>query len=392
MEVKALYADNSSCQVKILHIITGLSVGGAEVMLCNLLSKTNRLHFKPIVISLMDGGILGDRIKALDIPVYSIGMNPGIPKPGAIWRLIRTVSYLKPDLIQGWMYHGNLAAQLASMFCSGRIPILWGIHHSINSLNSEKRMTAEIIKFSAITSKFAKKIIYVSQNSKIQHEAIKYNCNNSCVIPNGFDTSLFQPSLEARLSLRSELNLPSKSFLIGLICRYHPMKDHANFLKAAALLLNKFPDVHFILVGSKVDRENSTLNKLINDLEIFNRVHLLGQRKDMPRVTAALDILTSASAYGEAFPLAIGEAMSCGVPCVVTDIGDSAWIVSDTGRVVPPKNSEALANTWQELIVLGSEGRKALGQTARSRIIKSFSLESVVSKYEELYASLPISN
>jgi glycosyltransferase involved in cell wall biosynthesis len=371
-----------------IHIITGLSVGGAERMLYNLLSKINRLCFQPIVVSLMDRGTLGDRIEALGIPVYTIGMKRGMPTPVVLWRLLHTVHHLKGDLIQGWMYHGNLAAQLAGLFSFKKIPVLWGIHHSIHSLKSEKRMTAEIIKFSAKTSKLTEKIIYVSSNSKMQHEAIDYCRENSCIIPNGFDTSLFKPSFEARLNLRSELGLSNESFLIGLIGRYHPMKDHANFLRAAALLLKDFPDVHFVLVGSKVEQQNPILYQLIQDLGIFHQVHLLGERSDMPHLIAALDIVTSASAYGEAFPLVIGEAMSCGVPCVVTDVGDSAQIVGDTGRVVPPRNSEALANAWQELILLDIENKQALGKAARIRIIESFSLETVVAQYEKLYESV----
>ena len=163
------------------------------------------------------------------------------------------------------------------------------------------------------------------------------------------------------------------------------MKDHANFLRAAALLLKEFPDVHFILIGSGVDRENQVLHQLIQDLGLFNRIHLLGERSDMPCLTTALDIATSASAYGEAFPLVVGEAMSCEVPCAVTDVGDSAWIIGNTGRVVPPRDSEALANAWKDLIELGAKGREALGKAARARIIEHFSLDAVVAQYERLY-------
>jgi glycosyltransferase involved in cell wall biosynthesis len=374
--------------MKILYVITGLSTGGAEMMLYKLLSKLDRNRFAPVVVSLMDRGTFGDRIEALGIPIYTIGMKQGgIPTPAAISRLIGTVRQLKPDLIQGWMYHGNLAAQLARVFLSPKIPVLWSIHYSLDSLASDKKMTQAIIRFSSIISPYTDQIVFVSKNSKLQHEALGYCSENSCIIPNGFDTSLFKPSIEARRTIRAELGLPEESFLIGLIARYHPMKNHANFLRAAALLLKEFPNVHFILVGSEVDRENQVLHKLIQDLGLFNRIHLLEERRDMPRLAAALDIASLSSAYGEAFPMVIGEAMSCGVPCAVTDVGDSAWIVGNTGRIVPPRDSEALANAWKELIELGAEGREALGKAARARIIEHFSLDSVVAKYETLYES-----
>jgi glycosyltransferase involved in cell wall biosynthesis len=377
---------NTSKRIVILHIITGLSTGGAERMLYSLLSKINRLRFQPIVVSLMDRGSYGDRIEALSIPVYTINMRQGMPPtPDVIWRLARVVHQIKPDLIQGWMYHGNLAAQLAHLFSKKQSTSLWSIHHSISSLKNEKKMTSAIIKWCASLSKLPSKIIFVSKTSKLQHEALGYCSKNNHILPNGFDTSVFTSSVEAKLSVREELSLPEDSLLIGLFGRYHPMKDHANFIQAAALLLKDYSDIRFLLAGTDINQDNQGLYQLIQDLGLCHQIHLLGERNDMPRLTAALDVATSSSAYGEAFPMVIGEAMSSGVPCVVTDVGDSPWIVGNTGRVVPPKQPEALASAWKDLIVLGSDGRHALGQAARSRILQSFSLEKVVAQYENLY-------
>ncbi len=373
--------------MKIVHIITGLSVGGAEMMLYNLLSRTHRDRFYPIVVSLMDRGTLGDRILALDIPVYSLGMQPGmLPTPDILWKLIRTLRHLQPDLIQGWMYHGNLAAQFASRFFTPKVPVIWGIHHSIAQLDAEKQMTQVIIKLSAKISQLPKHVVFVSQTSRAQHAAVGYCQRNSCVIPNGFDTTLFQPAWETRTKVRSTLGLATDTLLIGLFCRYHPMKDHANFLRAAALLSKNYPNVHFLLAGTDVTPANQELQRLIGNLGLSQQVHLLGERSDIPYLMSALDIATLASAYGEAFPLVIGEAMACGVPCVVTDVGDSKWIVGDTGKVIPPKNSQALADAWQELITIGTIARTALGKAARARIQQNFALDTVVAQYQALYA------
>ncbi len=374
--------------MKVVYIITDLSTGGAQIMLYKLLSRMSRERFTPVVVSLMDRGTMGDRIEALDVPVYAIDMKHGTPAISAMWRLIRTVRQLKPDLIQGWMYHANLAAQVASNFCHQKVPVTWCIQCSIYSLAFEKKMTASIIRLCAYLSKFAIQVVHVSRISQKQHEALGYCRENSCVIPNGVDTLLFTASVEAKAKLCSELGLPEQALFIGLMARYHPMKDQANFLKAAALLLKAYPDVHFILAGQGVDRQNEVLTQLIRELGIAQQTHLLGERHDIPRLTAALDIASLSSAYGEGFSLALGEAMSCGVPCVVTDIGDSAWMVDSTGRVVPPRNPEALANAWKELIDLGAEGRATLGQAARARAIAHFSLDSVVDQYEALYESV----
>jgi len=371
--------------MRIVHIITGLSAGGAEMMLYNLLSRTHRDRFYPIVVSLMDRGMLGDRISVLDIPVYTLGMQPGkLPTPDILWKLIRTLRQLQPNFIQGWMYHGNLAAYFASRFFAPKVPVVWGIHHSIAQLDAEKQMTQAIVKLSAKISHSPKKVVFVSQTSKAQHEAIGYCQQNSCVIPNGFDTTRFQPSSQARSEVRTTLGLAADTLLIGLFCRYHPMKDHANFFHAAALLTKKYANVHFLLAGTDVTLANQDLQQLIRIER--SQVHLLGERSDIPQLMAALDIATLASAYGEAFPLVVGEAMACSVPCVVTDVGDSKWIVGDTGKVVPPKNPQALADAWQALIEIGSSKRTALGKAARTRIQENFALDPIVAQYQALYA------
>jgi glycosyltransferase involved in cell wall biosynthesis len=180
------------------------------------------------------------------------------------------------------------------------------------------------------------------------------------------------------------LKVAQDSFLIGLIGRYHPVKDHDNFLKAAALLLKTHPDTQFVLCGKQVDSKNRSLGELIHNLQITEQVHLLGERHDIPRITAALDVSASSSRT-EGFPNVIGEAMSSGVPCVATDVSDLAVILGETGRIVPPGNPVALATALAELIEIGPEGRAALGARARSRIVAHYSLDEEVAQYETIY-------
>lgn len=370
--------------MKILHVITGLSTGGAEMMLYKLLSSINRERFEPVVISLMDRGTLGDRIEALGIPVHSMGLKLGKSTPLSIGCLIRTLHQLQPDLIQGWMIHGNLAAQLASLFMPKKVPILWNIRHSALSKSDASRATLLLIKLLSYLSHLPTRIIYNSKVGACDHEKIGYNPDKMQVIPNGFDTKLFTTSLEARRRFRVELGLSEDAFIIGLIGRFHPMKDHSNFLQAAKTLLAIKPGVQFVFAGKGVDWDNPLLQRLILELELSNQVHLLGERSDIPYITAALDIATCAS-YGEGFPNVIGEAMSCGVPCVVTDVGDSAWIVGNTGQVVQPRNPEALCAGWLKLMEMGVEARHNLGARARQRIEDLFSIESIAQQYEQLY-------
>jgi glycosyltransferase involved in cell wall biosynthesis len=372
-------------RIKTLHIINDLSVGGAEMMLYKLLSRIDRERFDPAVVSLIDRGKLRDSIEALGIPVFTARMKSGRPTPASILRLLRVTRQLKPDLIHGWMYHSCVAGQLANSFSTRKAPILWGIHCSDICSATEKKMTLAMIKLCGSLSRLPARIIFVSQSSLSEHERSGYHVEKSCVLPNGIDTQLFTPSAASALAVRLELGLPEKAFLIGLVGRYHPMKDHASFLRAAAILSKEYPDVHFLLIGRGVEADNKSLTGAIQQSGLRERIHLLGERLDTPRLSAALDIFTLSSSYGESFPNVIGEAMACGVPCVVTDVGDASWIVGATGRVVARRDPEALANGWRELIALGEKGRKELGRAARLRVIERFPLEAVVAQYESLY-------
>ncbi len=377
---------------KILFISTGLGTGGAEMMLYKLLSGIDRSRFDPVVVSLIKTDFFGDqifnRITALNIPVHSLELNPGKFSIQKLFELLELVRQQQPAIIQGWMYHANLAAQLASFFTFKSIPTIWNIRHSLYSLDYEKKGTAMVIRLLSQLSNFPAKIIYNSQIGGTQHEKVGYKSHKTIVIPNGFDINLFKPSSENRHNLRQELGLPQDAFLIGRICRYHLMKDHESFLRAAAILLQDFPELHFVLAGTNVDQDNSHLTELLQELNIGDRVHLLGERKDVPYLTSALNIATSSSYFGEAFPNVVGEAMACEVPCVVTDVGDSALIVGETGKVVPPKNPQALADGCRELISLDIAAREALGKKARQKVIDLYSLESIIAQYEELYQSV----
>jgi len=362
-----------------------LHAEGAQTMLYNLLSRMERSRFEPSVVSLSNRGILADKLARISVPVYPIDMKPSHPTLGAVIRLVRKIRQIKPDVIQGWMYHGNLAAQLGAALAPMPVPVLWNIRGSHYRLKDEKPLTAATIWMNARLSAWPAKIINNSAASALGHEQkLGYRADKRVIIPNGFDTSLFVPSAEARRSVRGELGLNDDAFLIGLVARFDPLKDHLGFLNAAAILLRKDPNIHFVLAGRGVDKTNSVISEAVARLGFEKQLHLLGDRSDIPRLLSAVDIATLSS-YSEGFPNVIGEAMSCEVPCVVTDVGDTAWLVGDTGFVVSPRDPNALAAAWHELIVLGAEDRRKLGQRARKRIIDNFSIDHIARQYEAIY-------
>lgn len=292
-------------------------------------------------------------------------------------------------MVQGWMYHANLAATVAAV--PSRVPVIWSIHHSLHQVGEEKPLTRAVMRCGAYLSRLADRIVYVSQASAQQHEASGYRGDRRIVIPNGFDCRQFRHVNGSRVALRHELGSSERTPLIGMVGRYHPAKDHRTFLEAASLLLeatrNEEPRPEFVLVGSGVDGSNDELASRIDRLGIRDAVHLLGERTDLPQIYSALDVFTSSSS-GEAFPLVVGEAMACGVPSVVTDVGDCAAVVGDSGLAVPAQDPKALKLGWEKVLQMNVDQRVQLGDRARSRVLEEYTLDAISERYASLYLEL----
>lgn len=374
--------------MKIVHVIVGLDTGGAEMMLYRLMCRTDRNEFDATVVSLTDVGPTGEEIRQLNVPVIALGIKRGRLDPWMVLKLAGRLRQDRPDLIQTWMYHADLVGALAAKI-AGRIPIVWGVHHSNLSYRHNKKTTLLTAQMCARLSGYLpSKIVCCSQASERIHAQLGYDRSKMVVIPNGFDLDTFTPNTNAPKAIRKQLGLAQETFLVGLVARLDPQKDHENFFRAAGLFHRDHPGVHFLLCGDGINWNNASLTAYVDEAGVRSVTHLLGRRSDMASIQAALDIASLSSSYGEAFPNVVGEAMSCGVPCVVTDVGDSAWIVGDTARVVPPRDPIALANAWRELIEMGRDARHELGLRARKRVAENFSLNSVVQQYENLYKEI----
>jgi len=370
--------------VRVAFIVTNLATGGAEIMLLKLLQHLGRDRYEPTVISLMGLGEVGPRIAALGIPVHSMNMRLGVPNPLKVLMLVRLLRRLKPDLVQTWMYHADLLGGLAARMAGCRL-IIWCLRQSNLAKAVNKRSTLWVVAACAmISSWLPRHVLSCSKQAKIVHAAKGYQQEKIHFIPNGFELDRFQSDVQARHSVRVELGLPVDTPLVGLMARYDPQKNHLGFMQAAALLHAQMPEVHFLLAGSGVDRQNESLQAAVVESGLLGHMHLLGRRDDVPRLMAALDVLASPS-HGEAFPNVLGEAMACGVPCVVTNVGDSAEIVGDTGRVVPAGDMKGLARELREVLQLPPLERLALGSRARARVAAEYEISHVAMLYQAFY-------
>lgn len=356
----------------VLWVTTGLGTGGAEMMLTQLVSQ---LHgWRHAVISLTEGGKHVAALRAAGAEVLSLNMPAGKPTPQALQKLFSETKRLQPAVLMGWMYHGCLAAQMAGLALD--VPVVWNIRQSLYDLTLEKRGSALVIQALVALSRFPRAITYNSRLSAQQHEALGYDWGKTLLLPNGFDLEKWRP-------LPAEDASPGTP-TIGRFGRYTAMKDFPTFLEAAALIVQKQPRVRFALAGTGVDPANTELMATVQRLKLQNHVQLLGERDDLPALTAGLTIAVSSSAFGEGFPNVVGEAMACGIPVVATDIGDTAWVMSGTGRLVPPKEPEKLAAACLEVLALSGHERKAQGMSGRQVMEKHFSLGSVLASFHSL--------
>ncbi|MEI6333195.1 MAG: glycosyltransferase [Methylococcaceae bacterium] len=377
--------------MNVLHIITGLNNGGAEAVLFRLVTadKFNTHH----IISLIDFGVYGEQLTAEGISVYCLGMPRGRITLSGLVRLYNLIRQIKPEIVQTWMYHADLIGGLISRL-AGVQAIVWGIRNSNLDIQKTALSTRLVARLCALISGIVPvKIISCSQVAAKVHIELSYARNKMVVIPNGYNIEQFSPNVESRDNLRRDLGVKKSEVLMGMVARWDPQKDHANFISALSLLDNMgFLSWKCVFVGPNMDPSNAQLKDLLKQFGVYDRVKLLGPHSNIPVIMKALDIHVLSSSYGEAFPNVVAEAMGCGVPCVVTDVGDARMIVDDTGWCVSPGNSIALADALKEAMRALSEGDwSERSLQCRQRIAKHFSIERMVENYTAVWENVAIS-
>ena len=380
-------SDQKETPLKVLFISSGFDAGGAEGMLLRVLKHVDREHLMPEVISLTGIGEIGGKIRELGIQVHDLGMaRPGLSTPVlSLFRLRRMIKVINPDVVQTWQYHADLLGGLAARL-AGIKTISWGIRNGELPPEHSKFSTQVVRRICSWLSYWLpKKILFNSREAQAVHAKVGYDERKFEVIPNGFDLHENTPNTETRATVRRELDLPEDTLLVGFIARIDPVKNHEGFLEAAALIHADLPEVHYVMAGRNVGESNQELLRMIEDYKLSKCVHLLGHRNDIKKLMTGIDVHVSAS-HTEAFPNVIGEAMAGGTPSVATDVGDSAWIIGHTGKVVPRGNMQALAEGVTDLLMMPLENRQALGRKARARIKEEFEIGKVAALYQHFFS------
>jgi glycosyltransferase involved in cell wall biosynthesis len=373
--------------IHVLFLIRSLDHGGAERQLIALARALNKDRFAVTVVTMYDGGAL--RAELADDPcvrLLSLKKQGRWDIPRSVVRLWRVVRAAKPHILHGYMSPPNeLCLVLAKLT---RARSVWGIRVSNLDLSQYDWGVRALFHLSKRLSRYPDLIIANSHAGRQFHLVKGFSNANMLVLANGIDTQRFTPDLVRRATIRAAWSIPDDVIVIGIVGRLDPMKDHSTFLKAAAYMARTRANVAFVCVGQGPNHYTEYLHSLTLELGITPKVMWINGSDEMPAIYNGFDILTSSSAFGEGFGNVIGEAMACAIPCVVTDVGDSAWIIGEAGRLVPPGSPAAIVAAWQDLIEQGIECRRALGLRARARVENCFSLRHLVGEYAKVYESL----
>jgi len=396
--------------LRVTHVITGLGQGGAEAVLFRLATYPDQ-QAHHTVVSLTDDGVYGERLRAAGVTVHTLGMARGRVSVSGLMKLRRLLLEQKPDAVQTWMYHADLIGGVAARLAGVRA-VAWGIRNSGAHLQRSSRSARLVLKLCALLSgRVPAVIVCAARDAAVRHEQYGYRADRLVVIANGYDLSRYQPDAQARQRMRAQWQVTEHTPVIGCVARWDPLKDHANLLGALAVLVHQqdgslhahnvdqaagasgdatsqptaFAALRCALVGRGMSPDNAELNALIDRLGVREHVLLLGPSDDVPAVMNALDIHVLSSC-AEGFPNVVAEAMACGTPCVVTDVGDAAHIVGQTSAVVPPENAAALAQgIAATLRNIATRGRQAVGETGRARVLAEFDLAHMVAAYDAVW-------
>jgi glycosyltransferase involved in cell wall biosynthesis len=365
----------------IFHLIVGLEVSGAELMLLRLVSALPK--HKHIIISLTSIGPVGNRLIDAGQTVYALDLRlltfcHSLLK---LWRLIRAY---RPDVIQTWMYHSDLLGGILGRLAGVR-NIVWNVRNT-EIPQGAWSLTGLIVRFCAIFSHFIPRVIICCAHAGLErHASLGYCRDRMVVIPNGYETKNLQGALQSKSSVRAMYGISQTAFVVGIVGRFDRLKGFDVFIEAAGLMTERCPDdLVFIMLGRYLDDKNTELSKLIVSKGRQAHFKLMGEQRDVAQIMRTFDILCLAS-RAEGFPNVVAEAMLMKIPCVVTDVGDAALIVNKTGRVVPPCKPEALADALLEIESMHEIKRQQMGYDAHERIMINYDIKIVAQRYADLY-------
>ena len=367
---------------KIVHIISGLKSGGAERSLFNICNSNISDYFIQSVICLGDKAIYGDKLEELGVEVYYLNFKNN-NKLFAFINFKNIIKKISPDIVQGWMTHGNFASVLAYFILSGRPSLFWNIRQTVYKLKHEYILTRFLFLINILLSRLPNGIISNANISIKQLIKFGYKNDSFILIPNGFDTNYWKPDHNLRQIERNKLKFNENDFVLGYVGRYHPMKNIKLLLEAFHKLSQQNSKIKLVIVGQNLNNYNIKEKSSI-DMIPQNQISIIDNTEDVKKYYNIFDLLILCSAWGEGFPNVLGEAMSSELCCISTPVGDTPDILEDVGYLVPLDDVDFLIEKVKNCMDNPEELNK-LGRKARIKILNQYSMEKTINSYLNIY-------
>lgn len=370
----------STPPLDIVFVVRGLARGGAEGQLARLAVGLRQRGWRVGVATFYPGQAHEQTLVAAGVPLLRLRKRSALDLVAPAWRLRRLLTESGARVAYSFLTDANVLAAIA-LLGRRRPALVWGIRAAYMDLRRYGSVARVSFVLSRVLSRRADRLICNSAAGAAYHAALDYPAARMVVVPNGFDVIAFRPDPESGAACRRELGIDAGDVVIGIFARIDPMKDHATLLRAFAMLRRRGPSMHLLVVGSGPDAAVARLRELAGSLGIANAIRWAGEVADVPRYINACDV-TVLSSLGEGLPNAVGESMACGVPCVVTDVGDAAELVGDARLVVPPAQPERMA----EAITAALAHRADHSRASRARIVTAYGMDQLVERTERALA------
>lgn len=369
--------------MRILFLIRSLDAGGAERQLvCLANGLASRGH--EVGVAVFYGGGTFESSLRNDIRFFDLKKSGRWDVFSFCRRLLSCVSGFTPDVFYTYLGTSNLLSSLVKLFHPS-LPCVWGVRASSMDMSKYGWVAQIDDRLQTVLCRVAAKMISNSSAGAIAMQERGVDPDRLAVIPNGIDTDMFLPDRSRGVELRRQWGFSEDELVVGIIARLDVMKDHETFLSAAQFASKAESALRFVVVGDGPSDVRTRLVRLAEKLKLHDSVVWAGRVDDMPAVYNAINVCCLSSAFGEGFPNVLGEAMSSGVPCVATKVGDSNVVIGDERFVVPPENPEALAQAMLRLVKVIQAGERL---ALRERILDNFSLEQLFDATESLLKEL----